>query len=385
MPKAYVVTRWTEEFGLIVESSFPEDFKIDLDDMMRVFYAHITGTSVSKAGSVVIKLAKSRCNVSSYFTGMKSDVPIMINLMLELGEDPDMFGDAVIQEINEDILKFFRRVGTNLSKNYPVAKELKYYLKNSLFLLERLKNMTKGQRMASIYSSEKGRAILETLQERTRSRWELQNILEQKFGQITSNLEITLDPFIKSGLIKQDWIGEGNFSDVFLFLRRDFTISRKPANKLIEQARRNKPSPSLAKSYLKEVNSFFSKYEPTRIDNYTVAQNMLNPDKFDFISLFREKSYPVSKIPKSSADAFRDVSTILRAMEKDNILKVINDEKTKKAWIFLLTDVSVTQFYPEYLIEKIRKDQKEGVLNKKIAVKHLQILEDEYTNEVESL
>ena len=70
-----------------MESRFPENLPVDLDDMMRVFYAHITGTaSVSRAGTVVIKLAKSASNVSSYFTGMNTENPIMINLLLELIE-----------------------------------------------------------------------------------------------------------------------------------------------------------------------------------------------------------------------------------------------------------------------------------------------------------
>ena len=376
MPKSYIITRWSEEFGLIVESRFPENTPIDMDDMMRVFYAHITGANASKAGNVVLKLAKSSCNVSSYFTGMSVETPIIINLILELGEDPDMYSDSVLNEINEDIIKFFREVGTNLSKNYTVAKKLENYLKNALFLLERLKNMTKGQRMASIFNSEKGRAILETLQERARSRWELQTILEQKFGQITSNLEITLDPFIKANLVRQDWIEEGGFRDVFLFLQYDFTISRIPCKKLIQKAKLKQPTPELAKKYLKEASEYFQNYTPKKMDNFIVAQNMLNPDKFDYISLFRERPYPVSKIPKSS-DAFRDIDMLLKSMEKDNIIKIIKD-KSKTSWIFLLTDVSVQQFYPEYLLEKIRKDTVDGKLNRKIAVKHLEILEKAY-------
>ena len=68
---------------------------------------------------------------------------------------------------------------------------------------------------------------------------------------------------------------------------------------------------------------------------------------------------------------------LLKSMEKDNIIKIIKD-KSNTPWIFLLTDVSVQQFYPEYLIEKIRKDTVDGKLNRKIAVKHLEILEKAY-------
>jgi len=43
MPLGYVITEWTEDQGLIVKLSYPENLEIDLDDMMRIFYAHITG------------------------------------------------------------------------------------------------------------------------------------------------------------------------------------------------------------------------------------------------------------------------------------------------------------------------------------------------------
>ena len=102
MPLGFVITEWTEDQGLTVTYSHPESLDIDLDDMMRIFYAHITGAG--EAGNVLVRLEKTRSNVSSYFTGMESERPLMINLMLELGEDPEMFGEAVILEINATIL-----------------------------------------------------------------------------------------------------------------------------------------------------------------------------------------------------------------------------------------------------------------------------------------
>ena len=45
MPRGFVVTKWTDTDGLIVQLNYPEDLKVDLDDMMRVFYAHITGAA----------------------------------------------------------------------------------------------------------------------------------------------------------------------------------------------------------------------------------------------------------------------------------------------------------------------------------------------------
>ncbi len=372
MPKGFIITRWTDE-GLAVQFSYPQTIIVDLDDMMRIFYAHITGAA--EAGNVLVRLEKARANVSSYFTGMDSKVPFMVNLMLELDEEPEIFGETVISEINTNTMNYLNAMVENPSRSYEINEELKDYLKSSLFLLERLKNLSKEQRMAQIYVSEKGRKILETLQDKAYARKELRDTLEVKLGRSIYNLEITLDPFIKTDLIKQDWI-EGD-QDISLFLLSDFTILRTPATKVIEDAKKNLPTPKLAQKYLEEVNRFFRSYEPNIEDNVKVANNMINPDKYDFITLFRDKAYPINKIPKSPGETFDQIKEFLNLLERDNIITFITDDKGLD-WIFLLTDVIAHTFYPEYMIENIRKNISDKKLKKNTAIKHLELLEQIY-------
>ena len=373
MPRGFIITEWKEDQGLVIKLSQPENMEIDLNDMMRIFYAHITGAG--EAGNVLVRLEKARSNVSSYFTGMESETPLMINLMLELGEDPDMFGEAVIKEINEGILYYLNQMGTDISQTYDSVNNLRFYMNNALSLLDRLKNLTKEQKMAQIYSGEKSRKILEILQERALSRKELQSILEDKLSIIISNIEVMLDPFVKTGLVKQDWI-EGD-SDISLFLLSDFTIFRNPVVKLIEDAKKNIPTPELAKNYLEVVSNFFSKYKPNFEDNLVVARNMINPDKYDFITLFRERAYTINKIPKGYGESAEQINNFLKTMENDKIITMIRDSKNVE-WLFLLSDVIVHTFYPEFMIEKIRKDRMDGKLKKEVAIKHLELLEEAY-------
>ncbi len=373
MPIGFVITEWTEDQGLAVSYKYPKTLEVDLDDMMRIFYAHITGAGES--GNVVVRLEKARANVSSFFTGMESDTPVMINLLLELGEEPEMFGETVIQEINDTILNFIKPSDMDVSKKLENIEELYKYLKDSLLLLERLENLSKEQRLTQIYSSEKGRTILEILQDGAMSRKELQAVVEEKLNKIISNIEITLDSFIKTGLVKQDWVERD--IDITLFLLSDFTLFRTPAAKLIENTKTYLPTPELATKYLKEVNDFFSKYKPTLEDNLIIAQNMLNPDKYDYISLLRERAYPLNKLPKAPGESLEQIGNVLKPMEKDKIIKFIKDSK-EIVWVFLLTDIVAHTFYPEYLIEKIRKDRMEGKLKKEVAIKHLELLEEAY-------
>jgi len=373
LAKGYIITKWTEDQGLIVHLSYPEDLPVDLDDMMRIFYAHITGAG--EAGNVLVRLEKARANVSSYFTGMDSVNPMMINLMLDLGEDPESYGEAVISEINTNIVAYLRRMTQNVGESYEIRMDLINYIKNSLLFLDRLKNLTKEQRLAQIYAGEKGRTILEILQERAYSRGDLQSVLEDRLGRFVSNLEITLDPFVKTDLVKQDWI-EGD-SDITLFLLSDFIITRAPAENLIENAKKNLPTPELANKYMEKVKDFFTYYDPTHEDNLKIAKDIINPDLFDYIALFREKAYPINKIPKGPGESFEYIKNYLNILENDNIITIIKDS-VNLDWVFLLTDIKPQTFYPEYMIANIRDDVNDKKLKQSIAVKHLELLEQAY-------
>ncbi|MFX0033675.1 MAG: hypothetical protein ACFE9P_13505 [Candidatus Hermodarchaeota archaeon] len=373
MPKGLIITEWSEDKGLFAKFSFPDTLIVDLDDMMRIFYAHITGAG--EAGKVLVRLEKSRANVSSYFTGMESEVPYMINLMLDLGEDPEIFGEMIISQINQNILLYLKRMNQYPNEIYEINKELTNYVKNSLSFLERLKSLTKEQIMAQIYTSERGRVILEILQEFSLTKKELQNLLEIKTGRFIANLDNSLDPFVKTDLVRQDWI-EGD-SDISLFLLSDFIIMRSPANKLIEDAKKGLPNPYLARKYLESVTNFFSSYEVKFDDNLKIASHMINPDIFDYIILLREKPYPINKFPKGPGESFEQVKAFVNTLERDNVIVTLEGEDNM-IWIFLLTDLIAKTFFPEYLIDNIGKAFAENKIKKKTAIKHLELLEQIY-------
>ena len=373
MTKGYVITNWTEDQGLGVQLSYPEDLVVDLDDMMRIFYAHITGAG--EAGNVVVRLEKARSNVSSYFTGMESENQFMINFIMELGEDPEIFGEAVLSEINKNILFYLKNINQNPANMLDITKELTDFLKNSLTYLERLKDLTKEQVMAQIYYSKKGRLILEILQEKPRTKKELHSLLEEKTGKFIPNIDILLSHFVKTDLVRQDWI-EGD-SDISLFLLSDFIITRRPVNKLLENAKKGLPNPYLANKYLELVTGYFSYYKPSETDNLKIASHMINPDLFDYIILFRERAYPINKVPRGPGQTFDQIRSFLATLESDKIIIVLKD-KSDLEWIFLLTDITAQKFYPEYLIENIRKAVSEDKLKKEPAIRHLELLEQIY-------
>jgi len=229
--------------------------------------------------------------------------------------------------------------------------------------------------MAQIYNSEKGRMILEILQEKPYTKKDLHNLLEEKTGKFIPNIDVLLSHFVKTDLVRQDWI-EGD-SDISLFLLSDFIIVRRPVDKLIENAKKGLPNLTVANKYLEIVLDYFTNYAPTEEDNLKIAGHMINPDLFDYVVLFREKPYPINKVPRGPGETFDKVRTFLATLEADSIIKIIKDESDVE-WVFLTTDITALKFYPEYLIENIRKSVSEDILKKESAIKQLELLEQTY-------
>ncbi|MFW9948249.1 MAG: hypothetical protein ACFFDX_15595, partial [Candidatus Odinarchaeota archaeon] len=105
--------------------------------------------------------------------------------------------------------------------------------------------------------------------------------------------------------------------------------------------------------------------------------HMINPDIFDYVILLREKPYPINKLPKGPGESFEQIKKFLFTLESDKVIAVMKDED-EMAWVFLLTDLVAQTFYPEYLIENIRKAVSDTKLKKETAVKHLELLERVY-------
>ncbi len=376
MPKGFIITKWTDE-GLEIPIQYPNDLHLDYDDLMRIFYAHITGAG--QAGNLVVRLESARSNVSSFFTGMESEEEeesYMINLVLDIDEEPDIFGEEKLHDININILEYLKLKTKDGIFNDP-SNDVLQYLKYAFYTLERLENLSKEQRMAQIYSSRKGKCILDLLQEKPRSKAELQSLVEKKLNTIISNFDLTLDPFFKTDLIKQDWI-EG-LPDIYLFLKTDFVIYRKPPELIVESAKRKRPTSFVAKKYLNEVKEFFRTYEPSLEDSLKLTHTMIDPDLFNFLLIFREQPFQLKKIPKSPAGSFVSNEELISFLKKDNFIKIIQDkDKRHTEWVFLLTDIAIKTFFPSYLIENIRKEYSTKTLKKEIAIKSLSILEKSY-------
>ena len=242
--------------------------------------------------------------------------------------------------------------------------------------LDEVRYLGKDQILAKIYSTELESTILQLLRERARNKSEIIQILEgKKLKYSLTEINEAINLLVQTDLVQLEWF-EGNF-DVHLFLISDFGLFRMPAFKIMEEAEKKFPNPEVAERYLVRVAEYFSSYKANPEDNLLIAHQLRDSDVFVTLTLLRERIYPLEKFPKGFGQDKVDMVSIIEKMEKAGIVKIFQDE-TKKEWVMLFTDLQVPQFYPEYMMENIRKDIGDKAIKPDLAIKHLDLLELNY-------
>jgi hypothetical protein len=374
MVKGIVINDWDEDEGLQNKLIIPESLQVEVDDMMRVFYAHITGAA--EAGNVVVRLSKTKTNVASYFTGFGVKRPYMINLLLDISEDPEIFGEMVLDTVNARTIELLEQMWglSNNSFEYKNLEEtLKEFLTTTIQELSELVNMTKEQRFARITSSNKSRYILEELRKRPLTRIDIQGIVESKTGQPLFNVDAILDPFIKTEILTQDWLTGDN--NIYLFLVRDFEIVRVPNASLKRLVRTSKYS-HLAELYDLKVKEFFESYEACS-DCNELAVILLNPMKYSIIEQLRKQFMTIEDLKNQIKRNLKHFDMMLEELINQKVVYVYRDESGKD-WAMLITDIKPIEIYPEYITDSLAQLYNEKRIQPELAIKHLNYLEKNY-------
>jgi len=374
MVKGIVINDWDEDEGLQNKMVIPSTISIDIDDMMRVFYAHITGTA--EAGNVVVRLSKAKTNVASYFTGFNVPRPYMINLLLDINEDPEIFGEMVLDTVNSHVVEQLERMwglDPEGEEHKHLVSDLDEYLHSTIQELSELVNMTKEQRFARIASSSKSRYILEELRKRPLTRTDIQGVVETKTGQALFNVDAILDPFLKTEIISQDWLTGDN--NIYLFLIRDFDIVRIPNEKLRKQIKYRKDL-KLIKIYEEKVVSFFESYEACS-DGEELAVILLNPMKYSIIEVLRNEFLSVDELRNRIERNVKHFDMMLEELVEQQVVYVHkNDDGTDLA--MLITDIRPIEIFPAYIMDNLTTQYNNKEILPELAVKHLDFLERNY-------
>lgn len=141
-------------------------------------------------------------------------------------------------------------------------------------------------------------------------------------------------------------------------------------------ADQEKPSPDTARAYLEAVREYFGQYEITEEDSMKISQLMLDPDIYSVLLLLREEPKPMIDISKELDIKASSVNKLIKRLEESDVVFRI---KEGKWWVFLQSDIGFPTFFPEYLLETIRSRYAEKSISSEMALKHLDLLQENYS------
>jgi len=359
MPRGMIIIRWDDKFGAILEHKYPDNLEITQEQVMRIFTTHALGDA--KPGFLSMKIED--LNVASYYTGVSvSTNQYCISLILDSEEDADIY-EEILSEVASDLL---RKID---DPNFSQILIKEY---------EKISKLTKieiEQRYAMIFSDNLRLLVLNKLTEEPITRTELLNYIEEQSNLPMLDFDILIAPLIKTGLVKSAFV-EG-IPDECYFLVRDIIAVRGPVENLLNAAKAGELPGGISSKYLNLVESFFKNYTPSIEDSSNISKLIINYDYYSLLKLLREKPVKHDELKEVLSLDNGELNKILDDFKKNNLIEFISDSEGK-TWVILISDIKFITFFPEYLIDVIRSKWNEGNIDQSLAIKHLNLLNEEY-------
>nr|MDO8086518.1 hypothetical protein [Candidatus Sigynarchaeum springense] len=381
MTAGICVGTWDDAIGLKVHAEYPNYFRkennIHDSQLLNIFNERIVH---DVSGFAVFE--NDTRQIATYYTPLsKGD---------EYDEDDEekpaghgivflfLEKDKKIEAIKEQFIEFSIFILKLINNNdFP---ELFFNIIDNFSFLEPL---TDEQRVAALYNSEARGFILQKLAERPCSRNELEVWLRDEFDITAIDLQGLLVPFVKMGIIKQSYEAPKGKKrkELYYFLIKDVYLFRIPPKKIIDAVKKGKIE-YLDGGYYDEVKDFFEEYELTPGEISKLGVLLAIPNLYKIVTLLREEVYEMDELRIDFLEQFNympsNFAYLLKLLEKSDIVKIYKKGSGNKKIIVLKSDIQFQFFFPEYLVDNIRKAWRENVIDKGIALKHLTLLRDEY-------
>nr|MDO8108762.1 hypothetical protein [Candidatus Sigynarchaeota archaeon] len=377
MAAGIAVGTWDDTVGLKIHAEYPSNFRkeqnIDDSKLLNIFNDRIVHAI---AGFAVFD--ESAYQIATYYTP----------LMKEEYEDDEKLEhgivflffekDKKIDSIKEQFIEFSIFILKLINNNdFP---ELFFNIIDNFSFLEPISD---EQRIAALYNNEVREQILSKLAERPWSRNELENWLREEYNVAATDLQGLLVPFFKTGIIKQSYEAvKGRRKELYYFLIKDVYLFRIPPKKIIDAFKKGKVEmlDGIETSYYDEVKEYFEDYEltPTEINKLGVL--LAIPNIYKIVVMLRDEIFEMDELRIDFLEKYNympsNFNYLLKLLEKNDIIKIY--KKNTKKIIVLKSDIQFQFFFPEYLVDNIRKAWRENIIDRNISLKHLTLLRDEY-------
>ncbi|MHA1871348.1 MAG: hypothetical protein ACTSXF_10395, partial [Promethearchaeota archaeon] len=355
MPIGLVIMKWDERLGTDVTAKYPEETELSPSTLMQIYSQH-----EFSGESGFVSLISGGINIASYYTGPESNYYII--LLLELDEDADIY--------EEGLADVSRQILMNLDND--VYKKLIPSLFQRISVYPKLDD---SQRLALLYQTEIKRMVIQRLREEAAvTKAELTVWLKDKYASGFFDIESILLGMIKVGIIKVASV-KGMASEI-VFLVRDILISRVPPVKLIDDIENRGLPPELKESYKTEVINFFKDYVPSEEDNLKLIEDIiLDPQVYETLKLIRQAAVTRDDIEKLRKKGVEDIDYVLKKLWDNKVIFVFQDNAGNEYYC-LASDIRIELFFPDYLIDVVRRAYSKKTQNKEVLVEELEMLKE---------
>ncbi|MHA1147037.1 MAG: hypothetical protein ACTSR8_02220 [Promethearchaeota archaeon] len=365
MPQGVITCRWDDRLGVVLEAKYPDDIVAGLndDDLLTIFSTHAMTESAG-----ILSMRIKRFSIVSYYTGIPEDEAesqFFVALVLSDNENPNTYEES-LTEIAKMIIDSMGKPGFE-----------DFYIE-CFDRVSKMKEISEEQRYAFIFRDDVRSLLLSKLTDGSMTKEGLAKWLSKEVEREVTDIDGLLAPLVKTDLVTELNISKGKkVSLEYVFLLRDVALIRAPHIDIFKAAKSGKMDPELREKYQKSVEKFFKKYRITTQDTRAIAEFISNPDTYDIIKVLREGYMTREEIPPKIGREMPNLDRHLKRLAEENIILPVKDKK-QRVWIFLLSDIQAITFFPEYMVDVIRRRWKEGTIAKEIALKHLELLRAEY-------
>ncbi|MEE9541032.1 MAG: hypothetical protein E3J82_04540 [Candidatus Thorarchaeota archaeon] len=377
MPVAMLLIDWDSKIGAVLKAKVPGDFadyyREDLNtEIMRIFTSHAMGDATAGFASLSIRIGGEEYNVASYYTGLvREEEQYCISLLLTPTEDPKVY-EAAITSIVSPI--------TNAVVSMTDA-ELQVELDNTYRRIIRLAGMTDESRLARLFSDEVSRAVFPKLWKGGISKENLEEWLKMVTGLPSVSVDSIIAPFEELGLVKTEWVDE--IGRTCIFLVKDLEIFRAPPLTAMDAAS-SVLDPELAAEYKSEVLEFLTEWQKTPDDTVAVSNILADPDCYDTLTLLRRHPVNISELEATLGIPPKELKQAAQTLKK---YRVVSEKRRKgpsgeyDKWLFLLNDIRVRLFFPEYFLQTLIVDLEHNPdddAQREMVHHHLRLLRDNF-------
>ncbi|MHA1276528.1 MAG: hypothetical protein ACTSQ8_05015 [Candidatus Helarchaeota archaeon] len=372
MPFGIIMVRWDDKLGVVVEGMYPKTLKISEDHIMRIFTTHAMGGGEASFLSMSIE----NLYIASYYTGLPEEgrSQYYVALLLSEEENADIYEEPLIEV-------------TPLLIQHVKDKYFDRFLIKQFEDIQKLAEMTEEQRYAMIHRDMRRILALRKLglgaiQKNTLKKW-----LSDQLGEEILDLEAILSPFYKTEMIKDlpvETMDGGQINCIFLI--KDVFSARCPVEKFYKMGKNGEVTPDMKKVfeiYKERVDSFFKDYKLGDEDSRQIADILADPSHYNLITILRNNYIEVNQLTDIFEEkTMEEILPFINELKRYNVIDEIKDKKGN-SWIFLKTDIVFPTFFPEYLVDSIRRRWMEKDITQNLALKHLELLKSVYRGEEE--